>query len=216
VLFIEVPHHTPPPLRRNPRWQMHGPCGALNPQCPCMDDGVCTKGFPKDLQAETCFGADGYPLYRRRSHAPLVRQRARGGAPTMPSTPPQRNTTTSWQPVARSAGLHDVFEAPDDDVADVERALGAPVDADEPGSNAVEHDGAGTESFLLQEPNCWVVPYNPALSKKYNAHINVEHCTSLMAIKYITKYIHKGHDRAHVQAGCTQASFLPCSFLDLR
>ena len=43
-----------------------------------------------------------------------------------------------------------------------------------------------------------VVPYNPYLLLKYNAHINVEVCTSLRAIKYIYKYIFKGFDCAKV------------------
>ncbi len=30
--------------------------------------------------------------------------------------------------------------------------------------------------------NKWVVPYNPYISTKYNAHINVEICTSIKAI----------------------------------
>lgn len=40
------------------------------------------------------------------------------------------------------------------------------------------------------------MPYNPYLTLKYNAHINVEICTSLAAIKYICKYIFKGYDCA--------------------
>ena len=47
--------------------------------------------------------------------------------------------------------------------------------------------------------NRWVVPYNPFLSKKYNAHINVEACVSIKSVKYIYKYIYKGHDVAHIQ-----------------
>jgi hypothetical protein len=39
-----------------------------------------------------------------------------------------------------------------------------------------------------------VVPYNPFLSAKYDCHINVEVCISVKAIKYIHKYIYKGHD----------------------
>ncbi|GBN23043.1 hypothetical protein AVEN_125439-1 [Araneus ventricosus] len=42
--------------------------------------------------------------------------------------------------------------------------------------------------------NRFVVPYNPYLLLKYNAHINVEVCTSLRAVKYIYKYIYKGFD----------------------
>ncbi|KAI8120455.1 hypothetical protein CVS40_8291 [Lucilia cuprina] len=44
--------------------------------------------------------------------------------------------------------------------------------------------------------NTWVVPYSPLLSKTFNAHINVEFCSSVQAIKYICKYINKGSDQA--------------------
>lgn len=43
--------------------------------------------------------------------------------------------------------------------------------------------------------NQWAVPYNPYLTRKYDAHINVEICASVHAVKYITKYIYKGPDR---------------------
>ncbi|XP_044980863.1 uncharacterized protein LOC123448144 [Hordeum vulgare subsp. vulgare] len=44
--------------------------------------------------------------------------------------------------------------------------------------------------------NRWVVPYNPYLLRRYNCHINVEVCSSIKAVKYLYKYIYKGHDRA--------------------
>jgi hypothetical protein len=44
--------------------------------------------------------------------------------------------------------------------------------------------------------NRWVVPYNPGLLMRYNCHINVEACSSIKAIKYMCKYVYKGHDRA--------------------
>ncbi|XP_055908459.1 uncharacterized protein LOC129943200 [Eupeodes corollae] len=44
--------------------------------------------------------------------------------------------------------------------------------------------------------NSWVVPYSPILSRCFSAHINVEYCHSVKAIKYLTKYINKGSDQA--------------------
>ncbi|XP_044575238.1 uncharacterized protein LOC123259042 [Cotesia glomerata] len=44
--------------------------------------------------------------------------------------------------------------------------------------------------------NRWVVPYSPLLSKTFNAHINVELCSSVKSIMYICKYMHKGSDMA--------------------
>ena len=44
----------------------HGPCGDLNPTCPCMENGVCTKRYPKRWQEETAWCEGGYPHYRRR------------------------------------------------------------------------------------------------------------------------------------------------------
>jgi len=44
--------------------------------------------------------------------------------------------------------------------------------------------------------NRWVVPYNPGLLMRYNCHINVEACSNIKAVKYLYKYVYKGHDRA--------------------
>ena len=44
-----------------------------------------------------------------------------------------------------------------------------------------------------------VVPYNKYLLLKYRAHINVEICTNISAIKYLYKYVYKGSDRARVE-----------------
>lgn len=45
---------------------IHGPCGSINPNSPCMKDGVCTKRYPRGFNTETQTGKDGYPQYRRR------------------------------------------------------------------------------------------------------------------------------------------------------
>ena len=48
---------------------IHGPCGTLNRNSPCMVDGQCTKGFPKQFLQCTEQGNDSYPKYRRRKPA---------------------------------------------------------------------------------------------------------------------------------------------------
>ena len=111
------------------RQNLHGPCGEDNPNCPCMKDGICTKGYPKEFNDVTKVGEDSYPVYRRR-----------------------------------------------DDGRTVER-----------------------RGCILD--NRWVVPYNPYLTAKYKCHINVEVCALIDSVKYIYKYVYKGHDRAMVQIG---------------
>nr|XP_047141325.1 uncharacterized protein LOC124816255 [Hydra vulgaris] len=105
---------------------IHGPCGILNPNSPCMKDGVCSIKYPKDFNANTVAVHNGNPRYRRRDNGLVINIK---------------------------------------------------------GNNV---------------DNRWVVPYNPWLSKKYQAHINVEACMSVKAVKYLYKYIYKGHDCANV------------------
>ena len=58
---------------------------------------------------------------------------------------------------------------------------------------------SGVDRMGRTVDNRWVVPYNPYLALKYEAHINVEVCSSTRACKYLFKYIHKGGDRASVR-----------------
>jgi hypothetical protein len=49
--------------------------------------------------------------------------------------------------------------------------------------------------FVAHElDNRWVLPYNPYLLCLFNCHINVQACGSIKAVKYLFKYIYKGHD----------------------
>nr|XP_042913565.1 uncharacterized protein LOC122273597 [Parasteatoda tepidariorum] len=105
---------------------IHGPCGILNPNSPCMKEGLCSKNFPKDFQETTQENVNGYPVYQRSITEPI------------------------------KVGKHDI-------------------------------------------DNRWVVPYNPWLSKKFNAHINVEICASVKSVKYLYKYVYKGHDAASIK-----------------
>jgi hypothetical protein len=54
---------------------LHGPCGALNPNCPCMFSpkfpGACSKQFPIPFCEETQVETDWYPQYRRPTHGPV-------------------------------------------------------------------------------------------------------------------------------------------------
>ena len=54
------------------KFMIHGPCGpgytsrgSKGP--PCMKDGKCEKGFPKQFSQETLYGESVHPQYRRRS-----------------------------------------------------------------------------------------------------------------------------------------------------
>ena len=110
---------------------VHGPCGPLNWNCPCLDENKrCTKKYPRGFVRETITGRDGYPVYRRRS---------------------------------------------EEDSGQVLRPPNRP-----------------------EIDNRWIVPYSPALLRMFDAHINVEYCSSVQSIKYICKYINKGSDMAVV------------------
>ena len=129
VISAQIPRREDDPVLFDTvlRHMIHGPCGALNSNSPCMTEGRCSKQFPKSFQSNTSTGDDGYPKYRRLS--------------------------------------------PED----------------------------GGQSATIRHydiDNRWVVPHNPLLLKIFDAHINVEICSSVKSIKYVTKYINKGSDQA--------------------
>ncbi|XP_021864128.1 uncharacterized protein [Spinacia oleracea] len=124
----EIPSVESPRLRKIVlKHMMHGPCGKLNPNCPCMkrtgNKEHCKSGYPKQFCDETTTNADGFPVYKRSSTGETV-------------------------PIRR-ANLD----------------------------------------------NRWVIPYNPYLSSLFDCHLNVEVCSSIQAVKYLYKYVYKGHDR---------------------
>ncbi|XP_058790186.1 uncharacterized protein LOC131663673 [Phymastichus coffea] len=49
-----------------------------------------------------------------------------------------------------------------------------------------------------QVDNRWIVPHCSHISELFDCHINVEAVSSIMAVKYLYKYIYKGHDAATV------------------
>ncbi|XP_025192084.1 uncharacterized protein LOC112592288 [Melanaphis sacchari] len=107
---------------------IHGPCGQLNRNSPCMVDNTCSKNYPKEYSEETLYISDGgYPTYRRPNNGLVANVRAQ------------------------------------------------------------------------QVGNELVVPYNPYLLIKYDAHINVEVCSTVKSVMYLYKYVYKGHDAATVE-----------------
>lgn len=56
----------------------------------------------------------------------------------------------------------------------------------------IPHPQDRNQKFTID--NRWIVPYNPYLTRHFKAHINVEVCSSVQAIKYIHKYIYKSSD----------------------
>lgn len=68
VISAELPdpHEDPILFEVISKNMVHGPCGAMNPNSPCMKDGKCTKKYPREMHQETQTGGDGYPQYRRR------------------------------------------------------------------------------------------------------------------------------------------------------
>ncbi|GBM93943.1 hypothetical protein AVEN_273616-1 [Araneus ventricosus] len=103
---------------------VHGPCGTININSPCMRDGQCCKSFTKQIKDDTEENVNGYPIYRRRVTEPV------------------------------QVGKYSI-------------------------------------------DNRWVVPYNPWLLKKFNPHVGV--CASVKSVKYLYKYVYKGHDAASVK-----------------
>ena len=56
------------------QYMLHGPCGPAYPNAPCMENGVCSKGYPKDFQEETKLPNDGhgYPIYSRPNNGRVI------------------------------------------------------------------------------------------------------------------------------------------------
>ena len=50
----------------------HGPCGSINPASPCMENGQCSKKYPKPFIPETQQGANSYPLHKKEEALKMV------------------------------------------------------------------------------------------------------------------------------------------------
>ncbi|XP_072158483.1 uncharacterized protein [Bemisia tabaci] len=61
------------------------------------------------------------------------------------------------------------------------------------------NNGVTACKSAYQVDNRDIVPFNGYLLLKYDAHINVEICSSIRSVKYLFKYIYKGYDAACVE-----------------
>ena len=69
LLSAEFPDEDEEPelLEYVKKFMVHTPCGAQNPNAPCMRDGKCSKGFPKPFRDQTTVNEDSYANLRRRN-----------------------------------------------------------------------------------------------------------------------------------------------------
>jgi hypothetical protein len=51
---------------------VHGPCGKLNPNSPCMKNGRCSKNYPKPFQDQTMIDENGYATYKHWNDGKFV------------------------------------------------------------------------------------------------------------------------------------------------
>ncbi|KAH1147876.1 hypothetical protein GYH30_042831 [Glycine max] len=51
---------------------VHGPCGILRKESPCMKEGKCSRFYPKMFKPHTLLDADGYLVYRRRDNGQTI------------------------------------------------------------------------------------------------------------------------------------------------
>ena len=64
---IPNPNNNPLEYKIAAEFMMHGPCGIIRPNSPCMKNSECSKKFPKQFKNETTIEETGFINYRRRN-----------------------------------------------------------------------------------------------------------------------------------------------------
>ncbi|CAN6856169.1 unnamed protein product, partial [Brassica oleracea] len=67
IISAELPNKEEDPVAYDlvTKHMIHGPCGLLNLNSPCMENNVCTKKYPRPYNDSTSIDKSGYVLYRR-------------------------------------------------------------------------------------------------------------------------------------------------------
>src|SRR3989442_12085522 len=76
IISVEIPYHSTEPhyYEMVKNLMLHGPCGRARLNSPCMQDGKCTKHFPKRFNSTTTIDEDGYPVYMRRDNGKTIKK----------------------------------------------------------------------------------------------------------------------------------------------
>ncbi len=85
-------------------------------------------------------------------------------------------------------------------IEDIDHMISAELPNPNPKTNRLAHETVAT--CMMQGPCGAAFPNAPCMEDgkcKKNIHINVEVCNNIRAVKYMFKYVYKGHDRATVE-----------------
>ncbi|XP_031116717.1 uncharacterized protein LOC116020381 [Ipomoea triloba] len=74
IISTEIPNQQTDPKYYSAvcDFMVHGPCGIVRLNSPCMFNGRCSKSFPKKFVDVTSVGEDGYSIFRRRDNGRTV------------------------------------------------------------------------------------------------------------------------------------------------
>ncbi|XP_019227612.1 PREDICTED: uncharacterized protein LOC109208909 [Nicotiana attenuata] len=76
IITAEIPNEAVDPhyYRAVKSFMMHDSCGSARKSSPCMQNGRCTKCFPKKFTEPTTIDEDDYPIYRRKDNGRTIKK----------------------------------------------------------------------------------------------------------------------------------------------